>query len=69
MMSSSSLSGDRGSFTVNDWCKHRRVSRSKFYKMLRERVGPRIHRVGSHIRISAEADRDWITAREAAGAA
>jgi hypothetical protein len=59
------------SFTVNEWCAHRRVSRSGFYSMLARGTAPRIHRVGkgAHPRISAEADAAWLAKQESGGAA
>jgi hypothetical protein len=59
------------SFTVTEWCAHRRVSRSGFYGMLARGTAPRIHRVGKgrHPRISAEADAAWLAEQESGGAA
>lgn len=56
------------SFTINEWCAHRRVSRSAFYAMLKCGTAPRLHRVGKarHPRISAEADAAWLTKQESA---
>ena len=59
------------SFTIDEWCAHRRVSRSEFYNMKARGTAPRTHRIGKagHVRISAEADRDWLRKREKEGAA
>jgi len=59
------------SFTINEWCAHRRVSRSAFYSMIERGTAPRIHRVGKagHPRVSAEADAAWLAKQESGGAA
>jgi hypothetical protein len=55
-----------GSFTINEWCAHRRISRTEFYNMQARGDGPRIHRIGKagHPRISAEADAAWLAKQE-----
>lgn len=54
-----------GSFTINEWCQRRRISRSMFYKLDAQGKGPHTHNVGSSRRISAEADAAWVREREA----
>jgi hypothetical protein len=54
-----------GSFTVGEWCEHRRLSRGMFYKLSKLGLAPKTHTVGTKRLISAEADRAWVRAREA----
>jgi hypothetical protein len=54
-------------YTVDEFCDLNRISRVKFYALLREGRGPRLMRVDSKIRISKEAAADWRRASEAAG--
>jgi hypothetical protein len=53
------------SFTLSEWCKHRRVSRAMFYKLHAQGKAPRTHNNGIRRLISAEADADWLREREA----
>jgi hypothetical protein len=55
----------QGSFTIDEWCRFRRVSRAMFYK--RPDLMPRTHSVGVKRIISDEADAEWLAAREAEG--
>lgn len=56
------------SFTINEWCAHRKVSRSMFYKLKGVGKAPRTHSVGVRQLISPEADTEWIRQREAESA-
>jgi hypothetical protein len=57
-----------GSFTIAEWCKHRRISVSMFYQMQQEGWAPKTMSVGARKLISAEADA-WRRQRETAAAA
>lgn len=54
------------SFSINEWCAKRRVSRSHYYAMKARGEAPRSYKLGNRDRITAEADAEWIAAREAA---
>ena len=54
-----------GSFTVDEWCKRRKVCRATFYNLQKARKGPKIMKVGSRTLVSAEADDEWRREREA----
>jgi hypothetical protein len=56
-----------GSFTLREWCEHRRISAAMYYKMAAQGLGPRTHYAGAKVLISDQADADWVAAREAAG--
>jgi hypothetical protein len=56
---------DRGSFTLREWCDHRRVSMAMFYKLRGMGLAPKTHRAGSKNLISDQADLEWVRAREA----
>jgi hypothetical protein len=61
---------ERGSFTLKEFQRRHRLSESQFFKLCREHRGPRLMAVGAvGKRISREADRDWVAAREAEGEA
>jgi hypothetical protein len=53
------------SFTIAEWCAHRRVSRGMFYKLEKQGQAPRTHNAGVKRLISAQADAEWLAAREA----
>jgi hypothetical protein len=57
--------GERSSFTLKEFQRRHNLSESQFFKLCREGHGPRLMSVGSvGKRVSREADRDWIAARE-----
>jgi hypothetical protein len=55
----------RRSYTIDEWCLNRRISRAMFYKMAAQGLGPKTHYAGSKPLISDEADAAWVRAREA----
>jgi hypothetical protein len=57
--------GEVGSYTLKQFRTRHKLSESQYHKLRRQRRGPRVMSVGScGVRISREADRDWITERE-----
>jgi hypothetical protein len=54
-----------GSFTIAEWCKHRRVSISMYYKLRTQGKAPATLPVGRHQTITAEADAAWARERQA----
>ena len=58
-----------GSFTVSEWCQHRRISRAMLYKLMGEGLGPATYLVGKRRYVSPEADAAWLASREAEAAA
>ena len=62
--------GERGSFTSKEFQKRHKLSESQYHKLRREGRGPRTMSTGDvGVRISSEADKDWVAAREAEAAA
>lgn len=57
-----------GSFTIDEWCERRRVSRAMFYKLEAAGKAPLTHYVGTKRLVSSEADNAWVRAREAESA-
>jgi hypothetical protein len=55
-----------GSFTIPEWCRHRRVSISMYYKLRAQGRAPATLDVGRHKTITAEADAAWVRERQAA---
>lgn len=53
------------SFTIPEWCAHRKVSRSMFYKLKSQGKAPKTHGVGVKQLISPHADAEWLRQREA----
>jgi hypothetical protein len=49
-----------GSFTIPEWCRHRRMSISMYYKLRTQDKGPETLDVGRHKTITAEADAAWV---------
>lgn len=60
---------ERRSWTIDEFCARHGISRSLYYKLQRQGLGPRTWGAGSHQRISDQAETDWLTQREARGAA
>jgi hypothetical protein len=70
MLAKAASEGERGSFTLKEFQRRHNLSESQFFKLCREGHGPRLMSVGSvGKRVSREADRDWIAAREQGAAA
>jgi Zn-dependent peptidase ImmA (M78 family) len=55
----------RDSYSIAEWCVHRRISRAMFYLLDRQGLAPKTYYVGARRFISDEADAAWLTAREA----
>jgi hypothetical protein len=55
---------EQRSFTIGEWCEHRRISRAMFYKLAAQGLAPRTHNAGIKRLISGEADAAWVRARE-----
>jgi hypothetical protein len=52
-------------FTIDQWCKRRQIAKSFYFKLQKHGKGPRFFRVGAKVLITAQADKDWVAAREA----
>ena len=48
-----------GTYTVTQFCKSHHISRSMFYKLLQQGLGPRLMAVGRRRLVSIEAAADW----------
>jgi hypothetical protein len=57
------------SYTIDQWCRNRKVSRAMFYVLAEKGLAPRTHYIGSKRLVSDQADREWLAAREAEAAA
>jgi hypothetical protein len=56
------------SFTILQFCDRHQISESTYHKLRREKRGPRVLSIGTDgIRISRQAELDWIREREAEG--
>ena len=53
------------SMSIEEWCRAHGLSRSFFYKLAEQVQAPRSFKVGRIVRISEEANREWVAAREA----
>jgi hypothetical protein len=53
------------SFTIPEWCKHRRVSVAMYYKLRAQGKAPATLDIGRHKTITVEADTAWVRARQA----
>jgi len=56
----------KGSYSIQEWCARHGFCRATFYVLKDRGEAPRHFKVGRVTRISAEADAEWVTAREAA---
>jgi len=50
--------------TIEQWCESHGFSRSFFYVLKKRGKAPRTMSVGTCVRISDEADVEWVRARE-----
>jgi hypothetical protein len=57
--------------SIADWCKHRGISRAKFYQLDKLGLAPKTYNIGKKRIISPVQDVEWLRQREAesAGAA
>lgn len=53
------------SLTIDEFCAAQKISRAYFYLLLKRGTAPRAYKLGKTTRISEEAVREWIAAREA----
>jgi hypothetical protein len=53
------------SYPLSDWLRLHNISRAQFYKIQEAGQGPRTFKLMSRIRISEEANNEWLKAREA----
>lgn len=53
------------SFSLREWCEHRRISLPMFYKLDEKGKAPRTYYVGDRRMISPQADAEWLRQREA----
>ncbi|ABE62951.1 putative transcriptional regulator [Nitrobacter hamburgensis X14] len=53
------------SLTINEFCTAQKISRAYFYLLVRDGRAPRSFKLGKTTRISEDAVREWIAAREA----
>ena len=51
--------------SIYGFCARQKISRSAYYKLAAVGDGPREYRVGKLVRISAEAEAEWVRRREA----
>ena len=57
--------GEAASFKLKKFLARNQLSESQYHKLRRQGRGPRVMSVGScGVRISRQAERDWIAARE-----
>jgi hypothetical protein len=70
MLANAGKEVERGSRTYKEFCERHDLSPSQLFKLFREGRGPRVMLIGSAgKRISAQAEDDWVKAREAEAAA
>jgi excisionase family DNA binding protein len=53
------------SLTIDQFCTAQKISRAYYYILAREGKAPRSYKLGKTTRISEDAVREWIAAREA----
>lgn len=51
--------------TIKEFCRDHSISRSFFYKLLRNNQGPRLTKIGGRTFISLEAAAEWRKSMEA----
>jgi hypothetical protein len=58
----------QSSFTIPQWCRKHHISRAHYYRLKKRRKAPRTMEADGLVRITPEADRDWMLEREAEAA-
>lgn len=53
------------SYSIKEWCQMHGLSHSFFYKMQKSGEGPSTFKIGRLTRVSEEANRYWVAAKEA----
>lgn len=53
------------SYTLSEWCRLRRISRSQFYILDKAGTAPKSYSIGIRRYISPNADAAWLAQREA----
>ena len=57
--------GERGSYSIKEFLARNQLSESQYHKLRRHGRGPRVMSVGScGVRISRQAELDWVSSRE-----
>ena len=56
--------GDPGGKTIPEFCKTYLFGTTRYYKMRREGRGPRELRIGNIVRITSEAEAEWVREHE-----
>ena len=59
-------SQELGSYTIDEWCRLRRVSQRTFFRSIKDNSGPATYTFRGRRYVSADADRAWLAARERA---
>lgn len=54
--------------SIPEWCESYGFSRGYYYILKRRSEAPQTIRIGRHVRITEQANRDWLRARETASA-
>ena len=55
---------DKNMYTIEEFCQRNTVSRTQLDKLWARGTGPRKRYVGSRVRITHEAERDWLASIE-----
>ncbi|TAN77818.1 MAG: hypothetical protein EPN20_01540 [Magnetospirillum sp.] len=55
------------SYTVQQFCDHHQIGRTTYFKIRKVGLGPKEVRVGKLIRITLEAEREWVCRMQGAG--
>jgi len=53
------------SFSIKTFCERQEIGRTHYYQLKKAGKAPRTFKIGSIERISEDAEREWIKAREA----
>jgi predicted DNA-binding transcriptional regulator AlpA len=56
-------------YSLEDWLKLHNISRAYWYKLVSKGMAPKTFKVMSRIRITEEANNEWLAARIAESAA
>jgi hypothetical protein len=58
--------GPDDDFTIEEWCKKRRITKPHFYELLKLGLAPKTMKLKKRRTISSQADAEWQAEREAA---
>jgi hypothetical protein len=55
---------DLNAMPIAEFCRRNRISKTRYYELQKQRLGPKEMRMGKTIRISVKSERRWVRLME-----